>query len=269
MGKALVIKNVDFGTNKLTTVTLIEPKPCTALSLDKDSQTMTAVGSTFTLTATTTPLDTTESVTWITSNANIATVASGVVTQVGVGSCTITALCGTQSATCAITAMNILTYDYKLQSQACHFESTGNVKDFCYLTTYSVSTNYAGLYNTTSGTTYPIYNGTDGAVTGPIYPIKLGNNATTITATVPNTIRLTIWFVDCDTICNYGTEHSGYNFAKYISGDASVYDSSVALGNRTATIPTGANAAVFTLQKPGSGAAVSAEDIASITIAVS
>lgn len=56
-----------------------------------------------TLTATVEPADTTDTVEWVSSNDDIATVADGVVTPVSNGSCTITATAGTVSAECAIT----------------------------------------------------------------------------------------------------------------------------------------------------------------------
>ena len=75
----------------------------TSVSLNKTTAAL-KVGETVTLTATVSPSDATDkTVTWSTSDANIATVKDGVVTAVKVGSATITAMAGDKSATCEIT----------------------------------------------------------------------------------------------------------------------------------------------------------------------
>ena len=61
-------------------------------------------GESQTLTATVNPADATEkTVTWATSDAQVASVSGGKVTAVKEGSATITASCGGKSATCAVT----------------------------------------------------------------------------------------------------------------------------------------------------------------------
>lgn len=109
MAKTLVIKGANFSTNKLATVTIDDPVYCTGISLNKSSTSITGVGTTETLTATLTPADTTEAVTWSTSDSNVATVSNGTVTVVGVGTATITATCGSYSAACTVTARAFIT----------------------------------------------------------------------------------------------------------------------------------------------------------------
>ncbi len=91
------------GEKKATcTVTVTDAaKPCTAVTLDKTAE--LEVGKSTTLTATTTPADTTDELTWKTSDASVATVANGKVTAVAVGTATITATCGDKTATCEVT----------------------------------------------------------------------------------------------------------------------------------------------------------------------
>ena len=72
---------------------------CTGVTLNKSSLSFSDVGDTDTLTATTTPNNCSDPVTWSSSNANVATVSNGVVTSVGDGDCTITVACGDYSAT--------------------------------------------------------------------------------------------------------------------------------------------------------------------------
>ena len=104
MSKALVIKGACFLKNAIEQITVTDPIPCTGLTLSQNSISFTSVGATATLTATLVPADTTEALTWVSSNENAATVENGVVTCVGVGTATITAACGNQSATCEVTS---------------------------------------------------------------------------------------------------------------------------------------------------------------------
>lgn len=75
----------------------------TGITLDKTTAEL-KIGETETLTATVNPDDATDkSVTWTTSDANVATVENGVVTAVAAGNATITAQAGEHTATCAVT----------------------------------------------------------------------------------------------------------------------------------------------------------------------
>ena len=79
--------------------------PISSVSLNKSTLALEK-GNSETLTATVLPADTTEdkTITWESSDETVATVTSdGTVTAVGGGSATITARCGTKSATCAVT----------------------------------------------------------------------------------------------------------------------------------------------------------------------
>lgn len=104
MGKALVIRDADFSANKVATVALVSTVPCTGITLSETSISFTHFAETGTLTATVLPSDTTDSVVWSTSDADVVTVSNGALTAVGVGSATITATCGNRSATCTVTA---------------------------------------------------------------------------------------------------------------------------------------------------------------------
>lgn len=77
--------------------------PCTSISLNKSSLSFSSLNSTQTLTTTVTPSNTTDTVQWSSSSTSVATVSNGVVTSKGNGSCTITAICGSKTATCSIT----------------------------------------------------------------------------------------------------------------------------------------------------------------------
>lgn len=83
---------------------------CTSVSLDKTLLNFDRIGASHTLTVTKSPSNTTDSVRWSTSNASVATVSNGAITTVGDGSCTITATCGSKSATCTIKVSSRVNY---------------------------------------------------------------------------------------------------------------------------------------------------------------
>lgn len=78
-----------------------EEVPCTGITLDK-SELVFDGKETQTITATITPSDTTDTISWKSSDTSIATVSNGVVTPIANGDCVITVNCGTQSATCEV-----------------------------------------------------------------------------------------------------------------------------------------------------------------------
>ena len=95
------IKKIDvYGYENPTTVAV------TGVTLNQNEAQMTVGGETLTLTATVNPNNATDqSVSWSTSDANVATVENGVVTAVAAGNATITVTTtdGSFTATCAIT----------------------------------------------------------------------------------------------------------------------------------------------------------------------
>ena len=89
-------------TNSTLTVTPVSV-PATEITLDTDSQTLDA-GTTFKLTATVTPADTTDAVTWSSSDETVATVSEdGTVTGIKEGTAVITATAGNVKAECTVT----------------------------------------------------------------------------------------------------------------------------------------------------------------------
>lgn len=87
-------------------LTPAEEIPCTGVALSATSLTFTEAGSQ-TLTATVTPENTTDTLTWSTSASDVAAVSNGIVTAVGNGEAVITATCGAQSATCTVSVSGI------------------------------------------------------------------------------------------------------------------------------------------------------------------
>ena len=85
-----------------------EEIPCTGLTLEPDILSFSGSGQQ-TIVATALPTDTTDPVIWLSSDKNVATVSNGIVTAVGNGDCTITATCGSQSASCSVNVSGIST----------------------------------------------------------------------------------------------------------------------------------------------------------------
>ena len=112
MSKALIIKGADFSTNKVATITF-GTVPCTAIALDESTLNM-AIGGTETLTATLTPSNTTDTLSWESSDDTVASVVDGVVTAVALGAAVITATCGQQTATCAVAIVGNMADGYKV-----------------------------------------------------------------------------------------------------------------------------------------------------------
>lgn len=80
--------------------------PCTVLTLEPSTLTFNGSGQQ-SINATPTPIDTTDIITWQSSNKNIATVSGGLVTAISNGECTITATCGDITATCQVSVSGI------------------------------------------------------------------------------------------------------------------------------------------------------------------
>ena len=99
----------DTTETQLATATVKIITPVESVSLDKTSLEMTK-GETQNLVATVVPQEATDAtVTWSSSNTNVATVENGVVTAVGGGTATITATAGGKSATCAVNVKSPMT----------------------------------------------------------------------------------------------------------------------------------------------------------------
>ena len=121
VGTATITVTSSNGSTATCEVTVTQP--VTGVSLNKTSTTL-YMGSTETLKATVAPADATDkSVTWMTSNAEVATVTNGLVIAVAPGTATITVTTvdGAKTATCTVTViMSGLVSDL-----------TGNLDELC------------------------------------------------------------------------------------------------------------------------------------------
>lgn len=115
MAKTLVIKGASFGTNKVTAVSFAENVPCTGIAITESSVSATDYDP-ITLTYEVTPSNTTDNITWASSDSTVATVANGVITPVGLGTATITATCGNFSDTVSVEVA--ITYEKSYANKA-------------------------------------------------------------------------------------------------------------------------------------------------------
>ena len=91
---------------------IAEPVPCTGIVLDKNELAFTGNG-TQTITATVTPIDTTDPVVWVSSNPYVASIVVDgnvcTVRAISNGSATITATCGEYAENCVVTVAGVET----------------------------------------------------------------------------------------------------------------------------------------------------------------
>ena len=260
MSRALVIKDVDFSTNKLDKITFSDAIHCTNIVLDESTLAITKIGQTASLTPTVTPANTTDIIYWESSDTDVVTVSNGVVTAVGIGTATVTATCGTQTATCAFTVTNELEFEYTIGRV--QFRGDQSTKDYVF-NQATDSNSYAALVSDVEAQkTVWMYK------SDTMYPIKLGKGASQVSITVPNDIRPTVWFINSEEACTYSQSNPSFaDYAKVISGDRSQYDSNVPLGNRTLTVPEGADSMVMNVQYPNN--TVTDAIMATVSIVVS
>jgi len=252
MGRVLIIKNANFAANKVSTVNFLDDLSCFSLSLNKHEQSMENVGDTATLIATVYPTDTPDTITWSSSDDNIVSVSNGVLTQTGTGTVVITATCNGHSDTCTITAIQKFAgMSYEIGRYA--HKSDVAAEDYVYVESAG-SAHYAVIYKN-GGDTKRARGGD-----GQFYPIPIPNVGTHIAVQTVSGVRITLWFVDKDTACDASAGNSGFEpLAKFISGDASAYDGTVATGDRIVEIPQGASGMFITMH-------YSAGDITSETV---
>ena len=243
MGKALVFKDVDFSDVALDTVTLvIERIPCTGITLDQSAVSITSLDA-VTLTATVTPADTTDSITWSSSDTSVCTVSNDVITPLKSGTATITATCGEYSATCEITADITVTLNAHMTFGYVAFYTSPN---FVTINTNEV----CGMSLITDGTGRYAYDANSVLPEGTkAYPLILPDNCAQVSVTVPLTgIKVTAQWVDTT---QWATGAPANKLALRVGGDASAWSSSVANGSRTMDVPSGANAVYITCYKSG------------------
>lgn len=249
MAKALVIKGANFASNKVTTVTLDDIVPCTGITLSDSTFVATAIGATKTLTATVTPSDTTEQIVWASSDTNVATVSNGVITIVGVGTANITASCGSQVATCTVTAtvtVNISSVPYR---NGFGYTSTdlSAGKDFSNKDAHTANRAYFDTTNPLNGF---VVVSTNETAYDDVFPFALPQNASHF---VMKNIDDSVWGIR-SLICLNANENRTYSSLPSSTNRAQscrAYTNNIwaSSGTVEGDIPSGANAYAFYLRR--------------------
>lgn len=108
MGYALMLKNVNFSSNKLDTIEFNDNVPCTGITLNKSTLSFNSLSVVDSLVASVQPMDATDPILWTVSDTDVVTVSDGLVTPVGLGQAVITASCGNYSASCSVNVDNVV-----------------------------------------------------------------------------------------------------------------------------------------------------------------
>ena len=231
MAKTLVIKDADFSTNKVTTVTF-GTIPCTDFEFDESTITITDFDP-VSFGYTVTPENTTDTLSIVSSNTSVVDIVDGELTPVGVGTCTITGTCGSQSDTMTVSVELAYTGDWKgsyasVQNNA--FVGDSKAYDASYgriapMASDEFASEYDIIYTQTSGMDYKA--------------IKIPANTTKIRVTCTNkadlyTSNSIIWL--SDESCGY----QGYeNGAKFVSEETDTTLKTA--GTVVFNVPSGAN----------------------------
>lgn len=236
MAKTLVIKGANFSANKVTTVEFSDI-PCTGISFEESTIRITSY-SDESIEYTVTPNDTTDSVIWESSDSSVATIADGVVTPVGIGSCTITATCGEYSATATVTVAfaYIPGYAFAIISY-----NSGNG-----ITGYGVNYDYIAVSGQGAQSTEKSLMGIGTAIPGGMYGIKIPLNATKVKFEVTDASGIyndqwsgiVQWLVDESVSTEYP------NNIKRISGESYNLKTTT---SKTFNIPEGSDSFVFNI----------------------
>lgn len=237
MGRALVLKNVNFSENKLDTVQIGDSIPCTGITLSQNSISFTKLGS-VTLTATLTPANTTDTLVWSTSDSSVATVSNGIVNALGLGTATITATCGSQTATCTVSVSVSLSptdliWDRSIQFNVNKNDFLNNNKDYQKLRTETNDKLWTISYPTSIDSAYNAYSGDEELQQGK-YPIRIPNNATTVTIGIAGSAISGI------TMCYLNSKaHPTYSITGSKGARIVDFPSSNWASHPTITLPTG------------------------------
>lgn len=190
MSKALVVKGANFSANKVETITLSQVVPCTGISIVPSTVAFDMLGATQQLTPTLTPADTTETVYYVSSNTDVATVSdSGLITCVGIGSAVITVTCGTQSATCAV-SLNSVVIDFSKYAKLENKKTSYN-RDYVSLLAQEYGFAFASEINALGG-----YKAFYGDTYNNLYPIPIPKGATKVVGQCSAPLYLDVELMD-------------------------------------------------------------------------
>lgn len=189
MGKALVIPDCSF-VHTIGQVTFADIH-CTAISLPSTANVKEGLSTT--ISATLTPSNTTDKVTWSSSDESVATVSGGVITGVEEGTAVITATCNGLTATCTVTVESIKLFTKG--GMPIVWERTGKLADMA-----TAFNNTSSLFNIAFGASdgelpvYGISTDIEREWASNLYPLKIPEGTTEITVSCPNFAPLIVYY---------------------------------------------------------------------------
>lgn len=210
MGKALIIPNVDFSEVAIDTVTIRQDVYCTGITLDKSTAVINSLSDTLTLIPTVTPSNTADAVIWSVDDSAVARVEGGVVTPLAGGSVTVTATCGSYSASCSISIHAFIdaeiAYGYYFSGAAPSTgDSTVRVGGGASATTYGGSVSETDK----TGNGRYAYDSGGHISGGHAYPLAIPDGATGVSVVVPDqTIKFAIAWMDTTNGSGYGNSYA-------------------------------------------------------------
>ena len=214
MSYALKIPNVNFDSVSVGRVTYVEPIPCTGITLSESAVTFDTYRATRTITATLTPADTTDVLTWASSDDRIATVDDGVITIHGIGTATITATCGNASATVTVTAASLKISDIVFTDGK--YSEFGNDVKYPALRTNASSESVHMAYNADDESVYHYVNSTEVQ----LFPVPYGASTAKIIMSDGSSVYGFVRFYDTTDPVIY----DGVEYAKYQSNSTITYN---------------------------------------------
>lgn len=231
MARTLVINGADFSENYIEKIVFGEEVPCTGISFDSGSITVDNYEP-VDIDYTVTPADTTDTVTFETSDNNVAIIENGKIVAIGIGQCTITAHCGSFSDTATVN-VNI-----KYIAKAM-FGYMNNMNNYGYVVN-SMNRLVLGADETQKIPFYVLDYTGSGA--NNLYPIRIPKNATKMR--VSRSGAASLFYNTNALFYTFKNESSGDNTypqtAKYIESETV---GNLATGSEyTVTIPEGADA---------------------------
>lgn len=248
MGKALVIKGVDFSENALDTITFGEDVPCTGITVD-GSMSIIGIGQERTLSYTLTPSNTTDTPSIVSNDSNVVSVSGDVLTTTGIGAATITITCGNQTATCIVTVNPA--WLWGKAEMAPLGNSIAALKDYTYSKDDSKMIAGGALTGSKYASVFIMNLPTDN-----IFPYPVPDSASSVTITADENYAIRVeWYDDTQESADASsaggaTKHS--NVAKLVSAesynDARDYYVAPVYLTRTISVPQGANSFVISLR---------------------
>lgn len=242
MSKALVIKNADFSANRVDRIDILPDIPCTGITLDQASASIT---DSVTLTATPTPAKTTDNIIWTSSDTRIATVDSGLVKAVSNGTAIITATCGNYSASCTVIVA------IPLAIAKGHLIQVGTMNSGTTLgQAAECGTSNKGIAYGSSIGRYPVAGSKYSGDINDIYPISIPKGATAIDISTSSNYAAIIVYFDKDT--PYQPGDSAWPVATVLDGQTATGGTNWSIasweyGNKEFAIPSDTNINGFTL----------------------